>query len=540
MRNKKLVTVVVMSMLLVLAAYSSDNPSTKHVLQDMNPCSDAVLSSNSDYCTYFGGSEQEDATKVTFDNEGNTILIGQTQSNDLPVTDGALQTAYGGGIWDGFVAKFHENGSLLWATYLGGNDYDHVTNINVDSENNIVLTGATWSTDFHVTENAYQSTNRGAADGFITKLSPNGDLIYSTYLGGSGEDWAYGVHFDSEGNILFGGWSNSYGLATAGAYKTAPQGDDIFVAKLSANGSDLQMFTYLGGSGRDQGWSIDVDAYYNIIISGMTTSSNLATTDNALQDDYGGNIDAIYAVVANNGSSLLYLSYIGGNGEDMGAGSNVDSEGNYLLAGMTSSTNLETLNAIQAEYAGGDSDNFVFKLTSEFELEYFTYIGGNETDKCWDARISPEDNIVLVGRTSSEDYPTLNTRHLELSNNFDAFATELSSDGQQIVKSGVYGGLLEDIGEGISIDPEGDVVISGRAESSTIATPGAYQEDYAGNRDVFIFHGIFDAPEMPTITNSSTTTPEYPSNFDNIVLLVLGGAGLCVVIGFVLFLNKKR
>ncbi len=501
---------------------------------ELNPSQ--VLTSDSSYATYFGGSNQEDATKVSFDNEGNTVLIGQTQSTDLPVSFGALQETYGGGDWDGFVAKFHENGSLLWATYLGGNGYEHVTNVNVDSLNNIILTGTTGSTDFHVTPDAYQSTFAGITDGFIVKLSPSGNILYGSYFGGVGEDWAYGVFLDESENILFGGWSNSIGLATPGAYKTSPQGNDVFVARLSADGSTLQMFTYLGGSGDDRGWSMAVDEDYNIIISGMTTSTNLPVTENAIQDTFGGGIDVLYAVVANNGSKMLYLTYLGGDGEDMGAGSDVDSQGNYIHAGFTQSDNLATENALQPEYGGGTYDSYLFKLTPEFELLYLTYIGGNETDRCWDARVSPDDTIVLVGRTNSENYPTLNARYLELSNNYDAFATEVSSDGQQILRSGLFGGLLEDIGEGIAIDPEGSVVITGRTASSTLPLVDAFQEEYAGSRDVFVCQTIFDVEDTPSTTTPTTTTiPTEPSEFPVIVIMAI-----VLVIAVILIVVVKR
>ncbi len=499
-----------------------------------------ITSSDSDFATYFGGSNQEDATKVGFDNEGNTVLIGQTQSSDLPVTEDAFQTEYGGGTWDGFVAKYHTNGTLLWATYLGGNDYEHVTNINFDSDNNIVLTGTTGSTDFPITPDAYQSSNAGITDGFIVKLSPEGEMIYGSYFGGSGEDWAYGVFLDDNENILFGGWSNSQGLATSGAYKSSPQGNDVFVARMSADGSELQMFTYLGGSGDDRGWSITVDSEYNIMISGMTWSDNLPVTDNAFQSEFGGGSDTYLAIVANNGSALLYLSYLGGEGDDMGAGSMVDSEGNYILAGNTESDDIVTVNAYQEEFGGGTADNCLLKLSPTFELLYLTYLGGNGTDRCWDARLMPSDNIVLVGRTSSKNYPTLNAAYLDLTGNYDAFATEVSSDGQNIVRSGLYGGLLEDIGEGIAIDAEGDVVISGRAASSTLPLKDAFQEDYAGSRDVFVCHTIFDQPDSGTQTNTTSTDAIIPIWADTGLLLVIaGGAGILLLLCIAIVVKKR-
>ena len=126
--------------------------------------SNPVVAQGSQYSTYIGGSMGEDATKVTFDNEGNTILIGQTPSDDFPVTDDAIQSEYGGGGWDAYVAKFSPSGDLLYSTYLGGDGYEHVTTVNVDSQNNMILAGTTESDEFPTTLDALQPSHAGLLD----------------------------------------------------------------------------------------------------------------------------------------------------------------------------------------------------------------------------------------------------------------------------------------------------------------------------------------------------------------------------------------
>ncbi|TFH04984.1 MAG: hypothetical protein E4H14_13625 [Candidatus Thorarchaeota archaeon] len=211
-----------------------------------------LIAQTSAYSTYFGGTDGEDATKVAFDNEGNTILIGQTPSDDFPTTAGALQDTYGGGDWDGFIAKFNSAGNLLYSSYLGGTGYEHVTSVNIDSGNNIVLTGTTGSSNFPTTPDALDLAFGGLTDGFLMKIAPNGTLLYSTFFGGSGNDWIYGIQFDASENYMFSGWTDSSGLGTAGSlHPNAIGGTDAFIARVSSNGATLQMFSYVGGTGND-------------------------------------------------------------------------------------------------------------------------------------------------------------------------------------------------------------------------------------------------------------------------------------------------
>lgn len=175
------------------------------------------------FITYFGGSNVEDATKVAFDNEGNTILIGQTQSDNLNTTTNAFQPDDGGGDWDAFIAKFSPMGELLFCSYLGGIGYEHITAINVDADNNMVVAGTTMSPGLPTSSGALHETGLGLTDGFVFVIAPNGTVLYGTYLGGTGEDWIYGMEFDAAGNLLFAGWSNSDGLATLEHIKNRTQ-----------------------------------------------------------------------------------------------------------------------------------------------------------------------------------------------------------------------------------------------------------------------------------------------------------------------------
>ena len=180
-RTRTTYVVIVIGFLMVLGVFlpaTSADPIAKSY----------VISESPDFITYFGGTNIEDATKVAFDNDGNTILIGQTQSTNLPVTDNAFQSEYsGGGDWDAFIAKFSPTGELLFSSYLGGTGYEHVTVVNVDADNNMIVAGTTQSSGLPTTAGALHENPLGSTDGFVFKIAPNGTVLLGTYFGGTGE-----------------------------------------------------------------------------------------------------------------------------------------------------------------------------------------------------------------------------------------------------------------------------------------------------------------------------------------------------------------
>ncbi len=506
-----------------------------------------LIAQTSSYSTYFGGSEGEDATKVAFDNDGNTILIGQTPSDDFPITTGSLQDTYGGGDWDGFVAKFSPAGELLYSSYLGGTGYEHVTSVNIDSGNNIVLTGTTGSSNFPTTPDALDLTFGGATDGFIMKIAPNGTLLYSSFFGGTGNDWIYGIQFDASENYMFSGWTDSTGLGTTGALHQNPiGGTDGFIARVSSNGATLQMFSYLGGTGNDRIYVMDIDSEYNYVLGGITASSNYEVTGGAFQTTSTADGDAVLTKINHDGNTLLYSTYLGGNDDDLGLTVIVDSTDSMIISGYTQSDDLAVLNAQQAIFGGGGADIFVAKFNETGSLQFLTYLGGTGTDYCWDMVTDSSDNIIVCGRTSSYNYPAhdgLNDTH---SGSYDAVATKYAPDGQTIIASSYVGGSSADIGEGVAVDGDGNVVISGRTASSDFpVTSGAYQTEKADSTDVFVCHIAFSGlPTTTTTSNTTTTTTTTTSSdaglpIDPTSLLLIGAGSAAVVIVIVIVLKRK-
>jgi len=494
-----------------------------------------LIAQTSTYTTYIGGSLGEDATKVAFDNEGNTILIGQTPSTNFPVTVDAMQDEYGGGDWDGFVAKFSPAGELLYSSFLGGNGYEHVTSVNIDSGNNIVLTGTTGSSDFTTTPDALDSSFGGLTDGFIMKIAPNGTLLYSSYFGGAGNDWIYGIQFDASENLMLSGWTDSSGLGTGGTLFPNPiAGTDAFVARVSADGSTVQMFSYFGGSGNDRGWTMDIDSEYNYVFSGVTDSANYPVSSNAFQSSSSASGDAILTKIAYNGSTLLYSTLIGGNDEDLGLSVSVDSTDSIILSGYTESDDFAVDNAFQATFGGGTADIYIAKINSTGSLDFLTYLGGNGTDYCWEAVVDYQDNIIIAGRTASVNYPAHDGLNDTYQGSMDAVATKFTPDGQTILVSSYIGGSGSDIGEGVAVDGNGNVVVSGRTLSSDFpVTAGAHQTEIGGSSDVFVCHTVFTPPTSTNSTGTGLTTDETTT------LLIIGVGGIGVVIVLIVLLRKK-
>jgi hypothetical protein len=516
------------------------------------PQAQGTLSANSNFSTYLGGSSSEDATKVTLDHLGNTILIGQTGSADFPVTEDAIQTSYGGGDWDAYVAKFDVEGDLLFATYLGGNSYEHVTWVRADEANNIIVAGTTSSTNFPTTPSAYRTSAQGGGDGFIAKISPDGEnLLFATYFGGSGEDWIYGMEFDASGNLMFSGWTSSSGLATSGVVQEAYAGNmDAFIAKMSPNGQNLLMFSYLGGSGVDRGWTMTSDSDHSFIFSGQTSSTDFPVTPDAIQSSKGIAADAYVAVLSSDGTALNYSSYLGATGDDYGLGIKVDSGNNIVVTGFTESANLNTTAAYQANSAGND-DIFVAKITPDRTYQFCTYLGGSGYDRAWELAIDSNDDIIVLGRSTSTNYPVTPDAYQEENGGiWDVVVTKMSSDGQSLIKSTYFGGTYSDLGEGVVVDGEGNVVVSGSTSSPDLpVSEEASQPTLAGSLtpDSFATCFVFDPPpEEPsytettsTSTDTTSTYPETGSGFDLLTLGVVGlGAAVLLIVG-IAFRSRK-
>jgi len=382
------------------------------------------------YSTYLGGSNQDGGTRIAVDAHGNAYVTGTTLSTDFPITAGAFQATLTSPFFgNAFVAKLDRSGSeLLYSTYLGGTRIDFTSDIAVDGFGSALVVGTAGSRDFPTTLGAFQPVFAGGdtisgvpSDAFLTKLNPTGTgLVYSTYLGGSGNDFGSGITLDALGNAYVTGRTDSPVFPTTpAAFQPLPPPPVVnggvvnfnaFVTKFSPTGSALVYSTLLGGSKFDAATGVAVDAHGNAYVSGFTDSSDFPTTPGAFQPtvDFALNPPRIFVTKLDpTGSTLVYSTYLGSFGR---AGPlAVDAEGNAYVTGFTfSSTFPTTAGAFQPYWAGG-SDTFVTKLDpTGSALVYSTYLGGRGDDFTSGIALDADCNAYVSGQTTSTNFPTVN------------------------------------------------------------------------------------------------------------------------------------
>ncbi|HYR78301.1 MAG TPA: SBBP repeat-containing protein [Pyrinomonadaceae bacterium] len=384
--------------------------------------------------------------------------------------------------------------TLVYSTYLGGSGDDLGASIAVDSSNNVYVAGTTSSTNFP-TQNPAFSAKAGLSDILVTKINAAGNaIIYSTYIGGLGNDRGSGIAVDAGGNAFVAGRVDSASTdfpTTAGALATIYRGGDFdgVVFKLNPQGNALIYSTYLGGEENDSAEGVAVDAVGNAYVVGGTRSIGFPTTVTAYQPAGGGDTDGYLVKLNPSGSSLLYGTMLGGSGTDRSSAVAIDSSGNAYVAGFTASQDFPTVNAFQNSPAGS-VDAFVAKIDTNRSgapsLVFSSYLGGTSDDKAYGIAIdSAGSNVYLVGQTSSNNFPLLNPAQAVYGGSFDAFVAKVSSTGTKVFAT-YLGGSGDDRGTGIAVNSAGAAYITGFTSSTNFPTVTALQIANAGGFDAFV------------------------------------------------------
>lgn len=309
------------------------------------------------------------------DASGNVCVAGMTASSHFP-TEGAFQPKFGGGDDDVFVTRLDAAGAAIYSTYLGGNDLESLGGFEVDASGNVYATGTTDSRDFPTTQGAFQRTFGGIRDEFVTKLDTSGAAVYSTYLGGSaGLDTGL-LKVDSSGNAYVAGHTLSPDFPTTpGAFQSKSGGAiDIFSTKLSANGSAVYS-TLLGGSGEELMQSFDIDASGNVYLFGSVDSQDFPTRFPVQPVNGGFFFSDGFAASLSPTGSLLYSTYLGGGGLDFIKKGVLDSSGDVLILGETGSPDFPvTAGAFRPEISRG-FNTFLAKIGPSKETGALRIIG---------------------------------------------------------------------------------------------------------------------------------------------------------------------
>ena len=311
-------------------------------------------------------------------------------------------------------------------------------------------------------------------------------LVYSTGLGGSGDDDAYTVAVDANGSAYAAGTTESANFPTKSAFQTAYRGGrDVFVSNLSAGGTTLLYSTYLGGQGDDVPQEIAVDGAFSAYVAGYTTSTDFPTAS-AFQPGIKGGQDAFVAKLAPAGNALVYSTYLGGTGEDAAYCIVVDGSGSAYVTGETMSSDFPTVSAYQGSNKG-NGDAFVAKLAPAGNaLVYSTYLGGGAEDEGDSIAVDGSGSAYVTGCTKSTDFPTQPPLQSGYHGGCDIFVAKLGQGGNTLVYSTYLGGSGDDEPDGIAVDQFGAAYVAGSTGSPDFPTRSAFQTVRGGGLDVFV------------------------------------------------------
>jgi hypothetical protein len=464
------------------------------------------------YSTFLGGGFWEEGKAIAVDGSGNAYVTGLSESLDFPAPGGTPLTP--NGPTDAFVAKFDASGALVYSAFLGGNSEDTGLGIAVDRSGNVYVTGFTHSTNFP-TLSGFQSGSGGLTDAFVMKLDVTGRPVYSSYLGGSGFDEGRAIAVDASGNAYVTGVTFSP-FPTLNPFQAVfGGGSDAFVAKVDAGGSALVFSTYLGGSGSESGHGIAVDVSGNAYVTGQTSSANFPTA-NAFQSASGGTGDAFVTKLSPAGV-LAYSTYLGGSSGDEGLGIAVDGSGNAHVTGGTGSINFPNVNALQAASGGGADGFVTKFNASGSTLLYSTYLGGDGLDKGIAIAVDGSGNAYVTGQTDSSNFPKVDPPAAASGTGVggDAFVTKLNPAGSALVYSTYLGGGSMDAGTGIAVDGAGHAYVVGDTTSFDFPTVNPSQPELGGEgdfgTDAFVAMILNPAPPKPDPT--PVVVPFAPGSF---------------------------
>ena len=504
------------------------NPRISFALGAYNPALPLIIDPLV-WSTFLGGTGEDDLYHaVSFDASNNVYTAGRTQSTNFPTTGGAYQTTYPGGLYAGVVTKLNPTGTglifstflgggalalnamsldasnniyiagntgpgypttlgtyaggtvdwfitklnasgnaLLYSRYFGGGTDDAAYDISVDASGNAYVSGHTYSNDFSISGGCYQNVRNGLSDGAVCKLDGSGNMIYSTYIGGSNDDFPIFNEIDASGNVYLMGYSKGSYPTTGGVIQPTFGGGnlDIVVTKMNSTGTGLIYSTYLGGTGDEIARGIILDASNNVYVSGQSTGVTPITLGPAYS---GGTSDGILFSLNAAGSALNFSRYIGGSGAD--------------------------------------------------DLLYLTRDGGT-------------GDIYAVGYTTSTNYPTsLGAYQTALAGGYDIVLTKLNSAASTILYSTYIGGANDDLGKYIAFSATNTVLLSGTASTGFPTTAGAQQTTYGGGTADGFVTKFSTVPEPPTVTGFTATTG-YPglgivingTNFIGVTQVQFGG-----------------
>jgi hypothetical protein len=434
---------------------------------------------------------------------------------------------------------------LGYSTFLGGASNDAGSSVAVDDDRNIYIAGTTISADFPI-RGGVRDTIAGGQDLFVVKLNPAGnEILFSTFLGGSGDETAPRLVLDSRGDIYLAGATRSPDFPTTEnalqrTYGGGPS--DGYVAKLSADGSRLLFSTFLGGEEGDPVWGLTIDAMRDVYISGSTLSTRYPVTPGAVQQVLRGTRNAYVAKLRIDPPSLIYATYLGGsNDTTLGGSLAVDAAGAAYVIGSTLATDFPTTpNALQTSFAGAGiggerfGDAFVSKISPDGStLLYSTYLGGLSGEIPTSIVVDSNGAAYVTGLTCSKNFPVTAGSYQTLhgGGDCDAFISKLGAAGDRLLFSTYLGGNNSEQTNVIALDRFGNIHVTGGSSAADFPTTAdAYSRTRKGENDGIVSILSADGSQLLYSTYLGGSAPSGAPQ-DNLFGMALDGAGNIYVVG---------
>lgn len=475
---------------------------------------------------YIGGLSDDLVSAIVLEGKDIVYIGGSTSSTNFPIVNG-YQDA-NAGYHDCFIIKMNiTSHTIIYSTYIGGNQSDVLLDIAIDDSGNVYGTGTTESADFPTT-NPYQGNltpNDWFGDAFIFKLNSVGDeLLYSTYYGEYVQVETFNsIDVDNDGNAYVGGKIAGGAIEKHNIteFDQTRELDEGYLLKFNSTGNGIVYSTYAGGSDYDEITSVTVDDSGNAYVAGWTSSDDFPGL-NGYDESHNGLKDCFITKVNSTGTGVIYSTYVGGSGIDALASMSVDDDGIAYATGYTSSSNFPLQNAY-SDSLNGFMDCFVFKLSQNGQSILFSsYIGGSDVDYGVGVVYDSSGAAYITGYTESNDFPLVSAFDTSFSGLTESFVSKFNTTTNALEYSSYLGGSGEDEGKCITVDPEGNIVVAGNTKSEDFPI---IDETHNGGFDCFV---IIVPTQMPI------------EPFPPVLVLVVGtGIGVVLIILAVGWLRKR-
>ncbi len=380
------------------------------------------------FSTYIGGYDSDIARDVILDTFGNIYICGRTESDTgFPLVN-AQNSTYGGGASDAFLLKLDSTGAnLLFSTFLGGDSEDAAYGLDLDTSGDVYVVGYTTSYDFP-TVNAYNDTKGSLMDVILTKYDSTGqNILYSTFIGGNDDDFAYNLAIDSDDYCYIVGATGSSNYPTNNAMNSTNNGGyDVFITKIKPGESVLSYSTYLGSSGHDIARDIVVDSSGQAFFVGFAEQGDYPLRNEIMT--FQGIRDIIITGINSTGTGTIFSTYLGTSNFDEAEAIVQGSGGHLYITGSTYGNGIPMSNALDASHSG-NWDVVVARLTPTHDgIGFATMLGGPNEEKAHGIDVHSDGSIIVVGHTNSETFPTEDAFNETFAGAVDAFVTMIGFD----------------------------------------------------------------------------------------------------------------